>query len=147
MTTEIASRTEPPMIQHFGQSLTPPERSTHRARIGVLVEALLDGYWQSRPSAPVKEEILRDWMDGLDAFTVDEIRAARAHWLRERPDRKPNIGHIVQLIRDERRRALAKWKASQPEPEPEPRERISPERVRELMAGVKRFGAGDDGHA
>jgi hypothetical protein len=122
------------MIRHFGQSLTPPERSTHRAWIGVRVEALLDGYWHNRPSEVVKQEILRDWMDLLDGFTRDEVTDACRAWLRDKPRLKPTPGDIAQLVTEARGRALARWRASRP-PEPEPeRQPISKERAAELMA-------------
>jgi hypothetical protein len=77
---------------------------------------LLDSYWSSRPSEAVKAEILSDWMDALENFTPDEIRAAcRAYIEGQSRDKKPKPGDIVELLvakRSEIRRSLPK----QPEP-------------------------------
>ena len=100
----------------YGSSLTPPERSKHRAWIGVRIEATLDGYWQNRPSDVVKAEILMDWMDGLEAFTPDEIRNACREWLHSSPRKKPNIGDIRQIILGKRQSAV---RLAPKEPEPE----------------------------
>lgn len=126
------------MIQHYGQSLDRLARSRHRAWIGVRVEALLDGYWSSRPSEVVKDEILRDWMDGLDGFTEDEIRTACQEWLRESPRSKPRVGDISQIIQRKRGLEYRAHIAALPAPEPERCERVSPERADEIVraAGI-----------
>lgn len=104
-------------ILHFGQSLQPPERFKHRAWIGVRVEALLDGYWTARPSDPVREQIMLDWIDVLDQFTRDEITRACRQWVSDNPRRKPNFGDIRQVILQERAEVRAKNRAPEPEPD------------------------------
>lgn len=109
MGTEIAPFLKTP---HYVQSLSQQEAFKHRAWIGVRVEAMLDGYWNSRPSDAVKAEIMADWMDALENFHPDEIRTACRQYL-EGPnrDRKPKTGDIVELIvgrRTEVRRSLPK---------------------------------------
>lgn len=73
---------------------------------------MLDGYWNSRPSDAVKAEIMADWMDALENYHPDEIRAAcRAYVNGPNRDRKPKTGDIVELIvgkRTEVRRSLPK---------------------------------------
>jgi len=86
---------------------------------------LLDGYWDKRPSDLVKDEIFSDWMDGLQAFTPDEIRRARRTYLGDSKlcRVKPKVGDIRRIILSERNAVLA----SQPEqPEPD-RETATPE--------------------
>jgi hypothetical protein len=117
MTTAIAKASNqelPAFIQTplYAQSLPPQERLKHRAWVGVRIEALLDGYWSSRPSEAVKSEILGDWMDALENFTPDEIRAGCRQYL-DGPnrDRKPKTGDIVELLvakRTDIRRSLPK---------------------------------------
>lgn len=73
---------------------------------------MLDNYWNARPSDAVKAEIMADWMDALENFHPDEIRAACRQYL-DGPnrDRKPKTGDIVELIvskRTEIRRSLPK---------------------------------------
>jgi hypothetical protein len=116
---------------HFGLSLTPQERDRHRAWIGLRVEAMLDGYWQSSPPALVKAEILKDWMSALEWFTQDEITAACRKW---DGGRKPRTHDIRDLIMAERGRHV------KPKP-PEPRKTITPEEMehrRKVAAEVLR---------
>lgn len=100
------------LTPHYAQSLPPQERSKHRVWIGVRIEALLDGYWNARPSDAVKAEIMADWMDALENYHPDEIRAAcRGYVNGPNRDRKPKTGDIVELIvgkRTEVRRSLPK---------------------------------------
>lgn len=60
---------------------------------------MLDGYWQSRPTDPVVRRIRETWAEELMPYSLDEIRAACARWVRENPRRKPNHGHITELLR------------------------------------------------
>jgi hypothetical protein len=99
-------------------SLPQPEHDKHRAWIGVRVEALLDGYWQTNPPAPVKALILADWMAALEDCTQDEITAACREWLRDEPRVKPKPGDIAKLIRDERGRKWVRENPRLPKPEP-----------------------------
>lgn len=117
---QTSRQTLPAFIQtpRYVQSLSPQEAFNHRAWIGVRIEALLDGYWNSRPSDAVKAEMMADWMDALENYHPDEIRAAcRAYANGPNRDRKPKTGDIVELIvgkRAEVRRSLPK----PPEPQP-----------------------------
>ena len=118
MGTEISTAHLPPTIQLYAQSLSQPEAFKHRAWIGVRVEALLDGYWQSRPSDAVKAEIMADWMDALQNFAPDEIRAACREYLTGADaSRKPKPGDIVALVHKARAIELARFRASQPKPQ------------------------------
>lgn len=73
---------------------------------------MLDSYWSSRPSEAVKAEILSDWMDALENFHPDEIRAAcRAYLEGQSRDRKPKTGDLLKLLvakRTDIRRSLPK---------------------------------------
>jgi hypothetical protein len=113
MGTEINAVTK-----RSASSPPPPERDKHRAWIGVRVEALLDGYWQTNPPAPVKAMILADWMAALEDCTQDEITAACREWLRDEPRVKPKPGDIAKLIRDERGRKWVRENPRLPKPEP-----------------------------
>ena len=119
MTTEITSQTAlPPTIRLYAQSLSQPEVFKHRAWIGVRVEALLDNYWQSRPSDAVKAEMMADWMEALQNFAPDEIRAACREYLTgSEASRKPKPGDIVALLHKARAVELARFRASQPKPQ------------------------------
>lgn len=101
----------------------------HRLWIGLRVEALLDGYWQTRPDEAVKAEIMADWIDGLEGYTPDEIRTACRSWLRDNPRRKPNVGDIAGSIDAVRGRVLAAYRASLPKPAPEPKPPVEERRA------------------
>lgn len=125
--------------------MPPQDRLKHRAWIGVRIEALLDGYWSARPSEAVKAEILTDWMDALENFTPDEIRAACREYM-EGPDRarKPKTGDLIEMLvakRTEIRRSLPK----PPEP-PSPVLSVpQEERRRQAEAIMARFRGVNDG--
>lgn len=106
---QITEVTEPtPMTRHYGQSLPPHECDRHRAEIAVEVEAILDGYWQQRPSDPVKVRILANWMDALEAFEIAEVRLGLRQWVEHNPRRKPNFGDVLAIVRANR------WQGCQP---------------------------------
>ena len=104
MTTELTdSKTETPIL--YAQSLQPNQLSDHHDWISVRAEALLDGYWDKLPAAPIKAEIMADWMAALQQFTPDEIRKGCRDYL-SGPNckRKPKPGDICALIYADRRR-------------------------------------------
>ncbi len=103
--------------QTYSQSLAPHELDKHRAWIGVRVEVMLHGYWKDAPSGLVKDGIMRQWMNALHDFKGVEIDRACSEHVLSNPRRKPNEGHIVELIYKMRPR---------PEPKPEP---PTPERI------------------
>ncbi len=91
-----------PTTQHYGQSLPPQDKVKHRAEIGLEVEAALHDYWRQEPSEAVKIRIMTRWMDGLERFPMDEIKEALSEWVEKNPSKKPNFGHIAQLIQSRR---------------------------------------------
>jgi hypothetical protein len=120
-----------PQIRHYGQSLSQHECDKHRAWIGIRIEALLDGYWQARPSDAVKAEMMADWMSALETFDPDEIRAACREYL-SGPDcrTKPKPGDIRKICLKARAAAMPP-RRSDPEPDRRP---ISEERRKETAA-------------
>lgn len=66
---------------------------------------MLDGYWQNRPGDKMKAAILADWMDELEDWHIDQIRAALRKWRSAHPSKKPNPGHIVAILKGERGKA------------------------------------------
>ena len=116
MGTEIATdRLKIAGIINFASSLSPQGRAEHRAFIGVRADALLDPYWDKRPSDLVKAEIMMDWMSALQEFSPDEIRAACRAYLNG-PDcrSKPKPGDIVRIINAARADALRRIPKSKP---------------------------------
>ena len=49
-------------------------------------------------SEALRTEILTDWCDELEDWPVDSVKAALRIWRRDNPSKKPNPGHIVQLL-------------------------------------------------
>jgi hypothetical protein len=100
------------------------------------VEALLDGYWQSRPGDLVKAEILADWMEALQNFTPDEIRRACRDYLSS-PEcqRKPKPGDIRALV-IRARQAVVAGLPKPLEPEPDRSPRSAPDDVAKVIADL-----------
>lgn len=116
---------------------TPRGIESHRLWLAARVEALLDNYWQARPSAAVLAITTADWIDALDQYTPKEVTEACRRYLSGLDcKRKPKPGQIRSLCAELRPAPPA----SPAEPE---RERITPERAAEITnsAGfsAKRF--------
>ena len=110
----------------LSQSLAPHELDKHRAWIGVRIEVMLHGYWKDTPSGLVKDGIMRQWMNALHNFTQDEIDNACSEYVLSNPRRKPNEGHIRELIVQEKLKNAQHNKLNI-EPEEPPREIASAE--------------------
>lgn len=140
MGTEISTdRLKAAGIVNFASSLSPQDRSEHLAFIGVRVEALLEPYWDKRPSDLVKAEIIMDWMEALQGFSPDEIRTACRDYLKG-PDcrAKPKPGDIRRLIEAARAARLAAL-PKPPEPGPEIRKPPPDIRASQAEALLKQF--------
>lgn len=74
-----------------------------------MVEIILEGYWQSDLSQAKRNLTLLDWCDELEEWPVDSIKTAFRQWRRENPNKKPNPGHILEILR----RAWAEHNAEQ----------------------------------
>lgn len=45
---------------------------------------------------------LDQWLESLEDWPVDEVRAELRRWKRENPSRRPNDGHILKALKDRR---------------------------------------------
>jgi len=45
-----------------------------------------------------RDLILMDWCDELEDWPVESVKAALRQWRRDNPSKKPNPGHILQLL-------------------------------------------------
>lgn len=128
------------------QSLSPQEVEDHRARLAFEVEIVLQGYWQSQLSPEMKGAVLADWCDELEDWPQDDVRAALREWRSKNPSRKPNPGHVVEILKRWRGQSFAASRPAQQEPPRE--ERCSPEVASEIMAKAgfrpRKFGGGND---
>jgi hypothetical protein len=98
----------------------------------VLAKKLDRFGWDRDRNSPAHDRIITDWMDALQDYPLDEIRAACREAIKGRPNAMPNEGHILAEI--EKARALF-LRLAPPRHEPEPeRERVSAERAAEILA-------------
>lgn len=91
-----------------------------------------DKFGWDRMSDFERNEIRRDWMDALQDYPMDEVRAACRQAVLDSPNKTPNEGHVRQIIQKRRAEFVAMNRQPQP-PEP-PRERVSKERAAAIMA-------------
>jgi len=68
---------------------------------------ILDGYWKDRPSPEMKARILADWADTLEDWEQRQVLWALRKWRNDFPNKKPNPGHILIVLKDKRGRAVA----------------------------------------
>lgn len=129
--------------------LASPDLAKHRAMVAVELEVLakkLDRFgWERDRNSPAHDRLIIDWMDALQDYPLDEIRAACREAVMARPNAMPNEGHIVAAIMKARKEFLARnWTP------PAPPERYVPSdeersRVIEMLekAGFKPKTFGD----
>lgn len=120
----------------LSRSLGSQDLAQHRAMVAVELEVLakkLDRFgWERDRNSPAHDRIVMDWMDALQDYPLDEIRAACHEAVLSRPNAMPNEGHIIAEIQKSRALFL---RLSGPKHEPEPeRNRVSAERAAEILA-------------
>jgi hypothetical protein len=108
----------------------------HRAMVAVELEVLakkLDRFgWERDRSSAAHDRLIVDWMDALQDYPIEEVRAACRAAVLESPSRFPNEGHVLAQIKAARAKHLA---MNPPPPLPEPsREPMTPERAAQIMA-------------
>ena len=98
MANEIEVRKPLALTPRHAQSLSQQELEDHRAEICSDVEMILDGYWDKRPSEEMKARILANWADQLEDYKAASVLHALRKWCREKPDKTPNVGHILGIL-------------------------------------------------
>ena len=117
--------------------MPPQEREAHREKIAIAIEIALDGYWRDDMSDGKRALILADWCDELEDWPVDSVKAALRQWRRENPNKKPNPGHIIQILKrawGERNAAQVRAAVSSINPQPQG---MTPEQHAELLADLE----------
>lgn len=95
---------------------------------------MLSAYFQPHEAEDVRAGQLAWWCDELQDWTREQIVWAFRKWNRDNPRLRPTPGDVVAIMKEARGRKIA---AALPKPEPEPvREKISPERAKEILAAV-----------
>lgn len=113
--------------------LALPDLAKHRAMVAVELEVLakkLDRFgWERDRNSPAHDRMLIDWMDALQDYPLDEIRAACWEAVRARPNQMPNEGHILAEIMKARATFVQLHK---------PLPKLEPEEVRDLPSLERR---------
>ena len=154
MTNNVAISSGFPKDSRTG--LTPPLRTLldsqdlikHRAMIAFEQEALAIKYdrfgWERDKGTPVHDRLVKDWMEALQDYPLDEVQAACKAAVRDNPNKMPNEGHVRAQIMAARAKVVAlhpKPAEESPVAEKTPEER---QRMADLVArsfpSIKRFG-------
>lgn len=115
---------------------TPPLNAKNRA-------SKTDRYgWDRDRGTPAQDRIILDWMDALQDFPLDEVKAAIRACLDDRPNRMPNERDVLFQVHKARARfLLMQPKQAVPDPDRKP---CTAEAAAKIMeeAGFrpKRFG-------
>ncbi len=127
----------PPTTPCSAASMPPHELTERRLAIGQAVEVILHGYWQPSDSETLRAGVLRDWCDTLQDWSPDSVLAALRKWRNENPSKRPNPGHILQILKDAwGRRHADQVRATLAPPVEKPKQRISTERHSEILAEI-----------
>ena len=93
----------------------------HRAMVAVELEVLAKKFdrfgWDRDTGSAAHDRLITDWMDALQDYPLDEVRAACKAAVLENPSKMPNEGHILAQIGAARREYMA---LNPPAPAPEP---------------------------
>lgn len=94
----------------------------------------LSAYFQPNEADEVKAAQLAWWCDELQDWTREQVLWSLRKWNRENPRLRPTPGDILRICEAARGAKIA---ASMPKPKPKPeppKVRVTPERMREIMA-------------
>lgn len=98
---------------------------------------ILHGYWQATDSPTLRAAVLRDWCDTLQDWKPDSVLAALRKWRSDNPNKRPNPGHIEQMLKEAwGRKHAPQVKAALAAPIEPPKERVSDEARRAIMAEI-----------
>ena len=119
----------------LSKSLGSRDLQMHRASIAVELEVMskkIDRFgWERDRGSMAHDRLLMDWMDALQDYPLAEIQAACREAIIANPNRAPNEGHIVGLMKA----ARAQHVAALPKPiEPQTeRRKPSPEEANAIL--------------
>lgn len=108
------------------------------------MRTVLSAYFQPHEDVAIKDAQLAWWADTLCDFELKSIVAALRKWNEKNPRLRPTPGDILKMLKEGWGKKVAAHSQQKP-PEPEaPREKISPERAKQIAeeAGCK---VGPDG--
>jgi hypothetical protein len=152
MTRALSIKSEPPrdaatgLILPLRTFLGSQELAQHRAMVSIELEVLAKKFdrfgWDRDRGTMAQDRLISDWMDALQDFPLEEVKAACSAAVMADPKTMPNEGHIVMQIMKARATFIA---ANRPtERQDMERPRITAERAKEIMREVgfrpKSFG-------
>ena len=80
--------------------MSPQECADLRRQICLEVKIVLQEYWQdTRRGFEMGAAATALWADMLEGWTVDQVRWALRKHMTEDPNRRPNPGHIVAILK------------------------------------------------
>lgn len=98
--------------------------------------------WDREQGSAAQDALIRDWIEALCDFPVDEVRAACRAAVLESPNKMPNEGHVRAKIMEARRKVVERLpKHQEPERAPqsaEERRRVSEEEMAKNFPQLKR---------
>jgi hypothetical protein len=153
MTTALTLRNLPKdqktgLTLPLSKSLGSQDLAQHRAMVGVELEVLAKKFdrfgWERDRGSMAHDRTLSDWMDALQDYPLDEVKAACRTAVLSNPNKMPNEGHVAAEIIKARKVKAAQAATSEPV-EPEPAEpRVTKEQAAKILeeAGFKprKFG-------
>ena len=107
LSTVLTAAIPAPTPRH-AQSLSADQLDEHRRAIAFDVEVILDGYWEKHPPVHVKAGILADWADTLEDWTQEQVLYVLRKWRSINPNKRPNPGHILAMLKETRGKAELK---------------------------------------
>lgn len=81
------------------------------------------------------------WIEALEDWPLDQIRWGLRQWVMDNPSKRPNFGHISQLLKAKRGEVWAARQEAQPEPQRDPpcSKEAAAEIMRQAGFSPKRF--------
>lgn len=127
-------------------SLASSDLAKHSAMVALELEILAKKFdrfgWDRDRGSAAQDAMIRDWIDALADFPLDEIRSACRAAVIDNPNRMPNEGHVRAKIMEARRAKVALLPKHVPDP---PRPRLTPDeldaRRRSAQEIMARFAA------
>jgi hypothetical protein len=116
MTTEIGNHLAAPKCPKTGLTLPLSKflgsqaLAEHRAMIAIELEVLARKFdrfgWDRDRGSMAHDRLILDWMDALQDYPLDEVKAGCRAAVEANPDRMPNEGHVLNQINEVRRKQM-----------------------------------------
>lgn len=118
----------------------------HQAMVALELQVLSKKFdrfgWDREQGSAAQDALIRDWIEALCDFPVDEVRAACRAAVLENPNKMPNEGHVRAKIMEARRKVVERLpKPQEAERAPqsaEERRRVSEEEMAKHFPQLKR---------